>query len=104
MNGASCGLPFFVYILLCTDGSFYTGYTKNVDKRVKLHERGKGARYTKAHRPKKVAHVEAFDSRAEAMKRERAIKKLSHQQKTELVRSSRKTTSSNQKGQRQPGE
>ncbi len=97
-------MPFFVYILLCTDGSFYTGYTKNVDKRVKLHERGKGARYTKAHQPEKIAHVEAFDSRSEAMKRERAIKKLSHQQKTELIRFSRKTASSNQKGQRQSGE
>jgi putative endonuclease len=94
-------VPFYVYILLCTDGSFYTGYTKNVDKRVRLHKGGKGARYTKAHKPEKIAYVEAFGSRAEAMRRERAIKKLSHQQKIELVRSSRKSASSDQKGQNQ---
>jgi putative endonuclease len=67
------------------DGSFYTGYTKNLDERTKLHESGKGARYTKMHKPKRVAYVELFDSRAKAMKRERAIKKLSHQQKLNLI-------------------
>jgi len=78
-------MPFYVYILLCIDGSFYTGYTKNLDERTKLHESGKGARYTKMHKPKRVAYVELFDSRAKAMKRERAIKKLSHQQKLNLI-------------------
>jgi putative endonuclease len=76
-----------VYILLCMDGSFYTGYTKNLDKRAKLHESGKGARYTRTHKPERVAYFELFDSRAKAMKRERAIKKLSHQQKLNLINS-----------------
>jgi putative endonuclease len=80
-------LPYYVYILLCSDGSFYTGYTKNVDERVRLHSCGKGARYTKMHKPKRVAYVETLLSRAEAMKREKAIKKLSHQDKLELTRS-----------------
>lgn len=80
-------MQFYVYILLCTDGSFYTGYTKNMDERTKLHENGKGARYTRMHKPKRVAYVELFDSRAKAMKREKAIKKLSHQQKLKLVNS-----------------
>jgi putative endonuclease len=80
-------VPFYVYILLCVDGSFYTGYTKNLDKRTRLHESGKGARYTRAHKPERVAYVELFETRAKAMKRERAIKKLSHQQKLELVNS-----------------
>ena len=80
-------MPFYVYILLCVDGSFYTGYTKNLDKRTRLHESGKGARYTRAHKPERVAYVELFETRAKAMKRERAIKKLSHQQKLELVNS-----------------
>jgi putative endonuclease len=75
-----------VYILLCSDGTFYTGYTKNVDERARLHACGKGARYTKMHKPKKVAYVEELDSRAEAMKREKAIKKLSHQGKLDLTR------------------
>jgi putative endonuclease len=80
-------MPFYVYILLCMDGSFYTGYTKNLDKRARLHESGKGARYTRMHKPKRVAYVELFDSRANAMKREKAIKKLSHQQKQNLINS-----------------
>jgi putative endonuclease len=80
-------MPFYVYILLCRDGSFYTGYTKNLDKRTRLHENGKGARYTRMHKPKRVAYVELFDSRAKAMKREKAIKKMSHQQKLNLINS-----------------
>jgi putative endonuclease len=80
-------VPFYVYILLCVDGSFYTGYTKNLDERTRLHESGKGARYTRMHKPKRVAYVELFDSRAKAIKREKAIKKLSHQQKLNLINS-----------------
>ena len=80
-------MPFYVYILLCRDGSFYTGYTKNLDERTKLHEGGKGARYTRMHKPERVAYVELFNSRAKAMKREKAIKKLSHQQKLNLINS-----------------
>jgi putative endonuclease len=78
-------MSFFVYILLCMDGSFYTGYTKDLNERTKQHENGKGARYTKTHKPQKLAYVEQHDSRSNAMKRERAIKKLSHQQKQELI-------------------
>jgi putative endonuclease len=80
-------MSFYVYILLCRDGSFYTGYTKDIDERTRLHESGKGARYTRMHKPKRVAYVELFDSRAKAMKREREIKKMSHQQKLNLVNS-----------------
>jgi putative endonuclease len=78
-------MAFYVYILLCLDGSFYTGYTKDLNERTKQHENGKGARYTKSHKPKKLAYVELFNSRSSAMKRERAIKKLTHQQKQELI-------------------
>jgi len=80
-------MAFYVYILLCNDGSFYTGYTKDVNERIKQHENGNGARYTKAHRPQRVVYVENCDSRSEAMKREREIKKLSHQQKADLIAS-----------------
>jgi putative endonuclease len=80
-------MPFYVYILLCTDGSFYTGYTKNIDERTRLHANGKGARYTRTHKPERVAYVELFDSRAKAMKREREIKKMAHQQKLNLINS-----------------
>jgi putative endonuclease len=83
-------VPYYVYIILCTDGSFYTGYTKNLDVRARLHACGKGARYTKMHKPSGVAYAELLDSRAQAMKREKAIKKLTHQQKVNLI-NSRKT-------------
>ena len=78
-------MSFYVYILLCMDGSFYTGYTKDLNERTRQHENGKGARYTKTHRPQKVAYVELFGTRSSAMKRERVIKKLSHQQKQDLI-------------------
>jgi putative endonuclease len=78
-------MSFYVYILLCCDGSFYTGYTKDLDARTRLHENGKGAKYTKSHKPQRLAYVEQLDSRSKAMKREREIKKLSHQQKLSLV-------------------
>jgi len=83
-------MSFYVYILLCMDGSFYTGYTKYLNERTKQHENGKGAKYTKAHKPQKVAYVELFGSRSSAMKRERAIKKLTHQQKLDLINSQNK--------------
>ena len=83
-------MSFYVYILLCIDGSFYTGYTNDLQERTKQHENGKGARYTKSHRPQKIAYVEVFGSRSIAMKREKAIKKLSHQQKQDLISSQSK--------------
>jgi putative endonuclease len=67
------------------DGSFYTGYTKDLNERTRQHENGKGAKYTKTHRPQRVAYVELFNNRSSAMKRERAIKNLSHQQKQDLI-------------------
>ena len=80
-------LPYTVYIILCDDGTFYTGYTKNLNERTRLHVAGNGARYTKMHKPKQVAYVEVMDSRSQAMKREKAIKKLTHQQKLNLINS-----------------
>lgn len=77
----------YVYVILCEDGTFYTGYTKDLERRMKLHMEGKGARYTRMHLAKKLVHVEEYDSRAEAMKRERTIKKLNHNRKLELAQS-----------------
>jgi putative endonuclease len=83
-------MSFYVYILLCMDGSFYTGYTNDLQQRTRQHENGKGAKYTKSHPPQKVVYVEIFGSRSSAMKREKAIKKLSHQQKQGLISSQSK--------------
>jgi putative endonuclease len=80
-------VPYYVYIILCEGNSLYTGYTNNLNSRIKLHKKGKAARYTKTHRPKKLVHVEEFHSRAEAMRREKRIKKLSHLQKLMLAHS-----------------
>jgi putative endonuclease len=75
---------YYVYILLCQDGSLYTGHSRDVHERFRLHATGKGARYTRIHKPKKIVYVEPATSRGQAMKRERAIKKMSRQQKIHL--------------------
>jgi len=78
-------MPYYVYILLCKDSSFYTGYTHNVKARMRLHKLGRGAKYVKTHPPEKVVYLERFENRREAMKREREIKKLTHAEKLELT-------------------
>ena len=78
-------MPYYVYILLCKDGSYYTGYAENVKRRVERHKKGQGARYTRMHQPEKIVYVEKFDSRSEAVKREREIKSLSHSKKQRLI-------------------
>jgi putative endonuclease len=83
-------VPYYVYIILCEGNSLYTGYTKNLNTRFKLHAKGKGARYTKMHKPQKLVHVEEYGTRPEAMKREKRIKKLNHTQKLRLARSNKK--------------
>jgi putative endonuclease len=83
-------MPYYVYVILCKDNSFYTGYTKDLDSRMRLHMNGKAARYTRIHRPKKIVYVEQFGSRAEAMKREKWIKTLTHNQKLALINSKTK--------------
>ena len=78
-------MPYYVYILRCKDGSYYTGHAKNVERRVKMHKKGQGARYTRMHEPKELVYVETFESRGEAMRRERQIKTLSHNKKQQLI-------------------
>jgi len=85
-------MPYYVYILLCKDGSYYTGYAKDVKRRVEQHRKGQGAKYTRMHKPEKMAYIEKFESRGEAMKREREIKSLSHNKKQQLANSHDKST------------
>lgn len=73
------------YILLCENGSFYTGSTNNLEKRFRDHLNGKGARYTKIHKPIKVVFTEKFESKSEALKREAQIKKLTKKEKNNLI-------------------
>ncbi len=76
---------YFVYILLCQNGSYYTGSTNDVEKRFKDHLTGKGARYTKSHKPIKVIYKEGFSSKTEALKREAEIKSWSRKRKEILT-------------------
>ena len=75
-----------VYILLCSDGTLYTGWTNDIENRVKTHNAGKGAKYTKTRLPVKLLHVEYFETKEEAMSREFAIKQLSRAEKIHLVK------------------
>ena len=78
-------MSYYVYLILCQDGSYYTGHTRNVEDRFAQHESGRGARYTRIHKPKRIVHVEEFQSRKEAVRREKAIKTLSRKAKRKLV-------------------
>ena len=75
----------YVYILLCRDGTLYTGITNDIKKRMLAHEKGKGAKYTKGRGPFKLVYENIFDNQSMAMKEENRIKKLSKVQKLKLV-------------------
>ena len=75
----------YVYILRCCDNTLYTGWTTSLEKRLKAHNSGKGAKYTKARLPVEIVYFEEFDNKIEAMKREYAIKQLSRQEKLKLI-------------------
>lgn len=77
----------YTYILKCADGTLYCGYTTNPAKREKVHNLGFGAKYTRCRLPVKMVHIECFDSKSEALKRECAIKKLTREQKIRLINS-----------------
>ncbi len=76
---------YYVYILKCNDGSFYCGYTNNVEKRFETHKSGKGAKYTKSHLPLEVVYTEEFETKSDALKRERKIKSMTRIQKERLI-------------------
>ncbi len=75
----------YCYILLCQDGSFYTGWTTDPHRRLKEHAAGRGARYTRARLPVVLAYVEPQPDRPTAMRRERALKALTRQRKRRLI-------------------
>lgn len=75
----------YTYILKCSDGTYYTGWTNNLEKRVSDHNQGRGAKYTKARRPVELIYYEEFMTKEEAMKREYAIKHLTRQKKEQLI-------------------
>lgn len=78
-----------VYILKCADGTLYTGISNDVEKRIKVHNNGKGAKYTRVRLPVTLAYQEAASDRSTASKREAALKKLTRKQKTQLIMASK---------------
>ncbi|SDL98648.1 putative endonuclease [Halogranum gelatinilyticum] len=78
----------YVYIVECHDGTYYTGYTTDVERRVDEHNDGTGAKYTRGRTPVELVHTESFDSKSGAMSREYEIKQLTRREKEQLVASS----------------
>lgn len=75
----------YTYILRCSDGTYYTGWTNNITKRLANHNNGKASKYTRVRRPVVLAYLEKFETKEDAMKREVAIKKLTRIQKLKLI-------------------
>lgn len=75
----------YTYIVKCSDGSYYTGWTNNLQKRIEDHNTGKGAKYTKSRLPVILVYCEVFQTKEEAMKREYAIKQMTRAQKEKLI-------------------
>ena len=76
----------YTYLVECADKTLYCGWTNDLEKRVKAHNAGNGARYTKTCRPVTLLYYEEFQTKEEAMRREAAIKKLTRKQKELLIK------------------
>ena len=77
----------YVYILKCSDGTYYTGYTTDPKRRTQVHNSGKGAKYTRSHLPVELVYQEEAADRSAALRREAAIKRFTRQQKLRMVES-----------------
>lgn len=76
----------YTYIIQCSDGTFYTGWTNDIKRRIEEHNSGRGAKYTRPRLPVDLVYYETFPSKQEAMKREYAIKQMTRKKKEELIR------------------
>ena len=74
-----------MYILECADGTYYTGYTTDLERRVSVHNKGKGAKYTRGRLPVAIVFSEAYATKSEALRREAEIKRMTRWEKRELV-------------------
>ena len=75
----------YTYMVKCSDGTLYTGWTTNLEHRVKAHNDGAGAKYTRSRSPVELVYYEEYANKAEAMKREYSIKQLTRKQKEKLI-------------------
>ena len=78
-------MTYYLYMLECEDGSYYIGTTNDIAKRFAKHLNGKGASYTRSHKPLKVVYQEELPDKSSALKREHILKKLTHAQKLALL-------------------
>lgn len=76
----------YTYILKCSDDTYYTGWTNHLKKRIDVHNRGCGSKYTRGRTPVELVYYEEFKTKEEAMSREAAIKKLTRKEKEKLVK------------------
>ncbi len=79
-------MAFFCYLLECADGTYYCGWAKDVTRRLAVHNRGQGAKYTRTRLPVALVYYEELDSQSEAMRRERALKRKNREQKAALIK------------------
>ncbi|SEN82323.1 putative endonuclease [Mesobacillus persicus] len=77
----------YFYVLSCRDGSLYAGYTNDLEKRVKLHNEGKGAKYTRGRGPVKLVYSKAFETKSDALKAEYAFKQMPRAKKNDFLTS-----------------
>ena len=75
----------YTYILKCSDGSLYTGWTNHLNQRIQAHNEGRGAKYTRSRRPVELVYYECVETKEEAMRRDYAIKQLNRRQKLRLI-------------------
>ena len=78
-------MAFYCYILECSDGTYYTGWSTDPERRLREHNNGAGARYTRSRRPVRLVYLEEMPDKSSALKRERAIKALPRLKKQKLV-------------------
>ena len=76
----------YAYLLKCSDGSLYAGWTNDPERRLKAHNSGTASKYTRSRRPVEMVYLEKFETKSEAMKREAALKMMTREQKLELVK------------------
>lgn len=79
----------YTYILECGDKSLYTGWTNNLEKRIRQHSEGKGGKYTRSHLPVRMVYFECHETKEAAMAREYAIKQMTRQEKLDLINKAR---------------
>ena len=80
---------YYIYIVRCQDDTYYTGFTNNIEKRIRAHNENKGAKYTRGRTPVELVYSEEFENKTEALKREYKVKQLTRKQKELLISKNR---------------